>query len=56
MDYPSDKISLFIHNNEVYHEKHIQAFWEKHKDKFHKTNLIGPEENLKHGKARNMGM
>ncbi|XP_058874995.1 multifunctional procollagen lysine hydroxylase and glycosyltransferase LH3 [Acipenser ruthenus] len=56
MDYPSDKISLFIHNNEVYHEKHIQAFWEKHKDKFHKTKLIGPEENLKHGKARNMGM
>ncbi|XP_041094358.1 multifunctional procollagen lysine hydroxylase and glycosyltransferase LH3-like [Polyodon spathula] len=41
MDYPSDKISLFIHNNEVYHEKHIQAFWEKHKDKFHKTKVVG---------------
>ncbi|XP_043932935.1 multifunctional procollagen lysine hydroxylase and glycosyltransferase LH3 isoform X2 [Protopterus annectens] len=56
LDYPLSKISLFIHNKEVFHEVHIQAFWEKHKETFPSIKIVGPEENLSHGEARNMGM
>ncbi|XP_064409106.1 multifunctional procollagen lysine hydroxylase and glycosyltransferase LH3 [Latimeria chalumnae] len=56
LDYPQSKLHLFIHNNAVYHEKHIQAFWEKHKETFPSIKIVGPEENLSAGEARNMGM
>lgn len=41
---------------EVYHEKHIQKFWEENKDVFHSFKVVGPEENLSQGEARDMGM
>lgn len=56
LDYPKDKLRLFIHNNEVYHEKHIQRFWEDNKNVFSSFKVVGPEENLSQGEARNMGM
>ncbi|XP_072307017.1 procollagen-lysine,2-oxoglutarate 5-dioxygenase 2 isoform X2 [Eucyclogobius newberryi] len=56
MDYPRDKLRLFIHNNEVYHEKHIQSFWEANRNVFGSFKVVGPEENLSQGEARNMGM
>ncbi|XP_006637768.2 procollagen-lysine,2-oxoglutarate 5-dioxygenase 2 isoform X1 [Lepisosteus oculatus] len=56
LDYPKDKLSIFIHNNEVYHEKHIQRFWEQNKNALKSFKVVGPEENLSQGEARNMGM
>ncbi|XP_060949665.1 procollagen-lysine,2-oxoglutarate 5-dioxygenase 2 [Limanda limanda] len=56
LDYPHDKIHLFIHNNEVYHEKHIQKFWEENRNVFSSFKVVGPEENLSQGEARNMAM
>ncbi|KAM4718872.1 procollagen-lysine,2-oxoglutarate 5-dioxygenase 2 isoform 2-T2 [Anableps anableps] len=56
LDYPKDKLKLFVHNNEVYHEKHIQRFWEENRDTFKSFKVVGPEENLSQGEARNMGM
>uniref|UniRef100_A0A4W6D8Y3 procollagen-lysine 5-dioxygenase n=1 Tax=Lates calcarifer TaxID=8187 RepID=A0A4W6D8Y3_LATCA len=56
MDYPKDKLKLFVHNNEVYHEKHIQKFWEENRNAFNSFKVVGPEENLSQGEARNMGM
>uniref|UniRef100_A0A671XLN7 procollagen-lysine 5-dioxygenase n=1 Tax=Sparus aurata TaxID=8175 RepID=A0A671XLN7_SPAAU len=56
LDYPKDKLNLFIHNNEVYHEKHIQKFWEENRNVFGSFKVVGPEENLSQGEARNMGM
>jgi lysyl hydroxylase/galactosyltransferase/glucosyltransferase len=41
---------------EVYHEKHIQKFWEENKDVFRSFKVVGPEEILTQGEARNMGM
>jgi len=41
---------------EVYHEKHIQKFWEENKDVFRSFKVVGPEESLTQGEARNMGM
>ncbi|XP_061777230.1 procollagen-lysine,2-oxoglutarate 5-dioxygenase 2 [Nerophis ophidion] len=56
LDYPKDKLQVFVHNNEVYHEKHIQKFYEAHKNVFKSFKVVGPEENLSQGEARNMGM
>uniref|UniRef100_A0A4W5LHK1 Procollagen-lysine, 2-oxoglutarate 5-dioxygenase 2 n=1 Tax=Hucho hucho TaxID=62062 RepID=A0A4W5LHK1_9TELE len=56
LDYPKDKLNVFVHNNEVYHERHIQKFWEESKDVFNSFKVVGPEENLSQGQARNMGM
>ncbi|KAM8822969.1 procollagen-lysine,2-oxoglutarate 5-dioxygenase 2 isoform 2-T2 [Spinachia spinachia] len=56
LDYPKDKLKVFVHNNEVYHEKHIQKFWEENRNVFSTFKVVGPEENLSQGEARNMGM
>lgn len=41
---------------EVYHERHMQKFWEEHRNVFGSLKVVGPEENLSQGKARNMAM
>uniref|UniRef100_A0A7N6FI37 procollagen-lysine 5-dioxygenase n=1 Tax=Anabas testudineus TaxID=64144 RepID=A0A7N6FI37_ANATE len=51
LNYPTARIRLFIHNNVVYHERHIQRFWERHRSLFPGAVLVGPEENLKEDKA-----
>uniref|UniRef100_A0A3P8WAE7 procollagen-lysine 5-dioxygenase n=1 Tax=Cynoglossus semilaevis TaxID=244447 RepID=A0A3P8WAE7_CYNSE len=56
LDYPKDKLNVFVHNNEVYHEKHIQKFWEENRNVFNTFKVVGPEENLSQGEARNMAM
>uniref|UniRef100_A0A8D0DWG2 procollagen-lysine 5-dioxygenase n=1 Tax=Salvator merianae TaxID=96440 RepID=A0A8D0DWG2_SALMN len=56
LDYPKEEISVFIHNNEVYHERHIKRFWEKAKNMIRTIKIVGPEENLSQADARNMGM
>ncbi|KAM7376795.1 hypothetical protein PAMA_013531 [Pampus argenteus] len=56
LNYPIGRIRLFIHNNVVYHERHIQRFWEHHRSLFPDAQLIGPEENLQEDKARNMAV
>ncbi|XP_057679969.1 procollagen-lysine,2-oxoglutarate 5-dioxygenase 2 isoform X1 [Corythoichthys intestinalis] len=56
LDYPKDKLNVFVHNNEVYHERHMQKFWEEHKNVFRSLKVVGPEENLSQGEARNMAM
>uniref|UniRef100_A0A8C6SR44 procollagen-lysine 5-dioxygenase n=1 Tax=Neogobius melanostomus TaxID=47308 RepID=A0A8C6SR44_9GOBI len=49
LDYPRT-------SSEVYHEKHIQRFWEDNRNAFSSFKVVGPEENLSQGEARNMGM
>ncbi|KAF3703649.1 Procollagen-lysine,2-oxoglutarate 5-dioxygenase 2 [Channa argus] len=56
LDFPKDKLNIFVHNNEVYHEKHIQKFWEENRNVFNSFKVVGPEEILSQGEARNMGM
>ncbi|XP_049424197.1 multifunctional procollagen lysine hydroxylase and glycosyltransferase LH3 isoform X7 [Epinephelus fuscoguttatus] len=56
LNYPMTRIRLFIHNNVVYHERHIQKFWERHRALFPDALLVGPEENLQESKARTMAV
>ncbi|KAK0132169.1 Procollagen-lysine,2-oxoglutarate 5-dioxygenase 3 [Merluccius polli] len=55
-NYPVARIRLFIHNNVVYHERHIQKFWERHRSLFPEARLVGPEENLQQDQARTMAV
>ncbi|XP_035986991.1 multifunctional procollagen lysine hydroxylase and glycosyltransferase LH3 [Fundulus heteroclitus] len=56
LNYPKTRIRLFIHNNVVYHERHIQRFWERHRALFPDTVMVGPEEDLQEDKARTMAI
>ncbi|XP_064231779.1 multifunctional procollagen lysine hydroxylase and glycosyltransferase LH3 isoform X2 [Aotus nancymaae] len=56
LDYPHDRITLFLHNNEVFHEAHIADSWPQLQDHFATTKLVGPEEALSPGEARDMAM
>lgn len=56
MNYPSSRLRLFIHNNVVYHERHVDSFWQKHKALFPDAVLVGPEENLPEAQARTMAI
>ncbi|XP_029471734.1 procollagen-lysine,2-oxoglutarate 5-dioxygenase 2 isoform X2 [Rhinatrema bivittatum] len=56
LDYPKEKIDMFIHNYEVYHEIHIQKFWKQAKNMIKNLKIVGPEELLSPAEARNMGM
>ncbi|XP_067117894.1 multifunctional procollagen lysine hydroxylase and glycosyltransferase LH3 [Osmerus mordax] len=55
-NYPTSRMKLFIHNNVVHHEKHIQRFWERHRSEFPGARLVGPEENLQQAQARTMAV
>ncbi|MFT7796404.1 procollagen-lysine,2-oxoglutarate 5-dioxygenase 3 isoform X1 [Arapaima gigas] len=54
--YPTNRLRLFIHNNEVHHEPHIQQFWERHRAQFPHARIVGPEENLQQTQARSMAV
>ncbi|XP_028298229.1 multifunctional procollagen lysine hydroxylase and glycosyltransferase LH3 isoform X4 [Gouania willdenowi] len=56
INYPLSRLRLFIHNNVVYHERHIQTFWTNHAASFAEARLVGPEENLQEGGARTMAV
>ncbi|XP_069474352.1 procollagen-lysine,2-oxoglutarate 5-dioxygenase 2 isoform X2 [Ambystoma mexicanum] len=56
LDYPKEKLKFFIHNSAVYHEKHIQKFWQETKNIVANLKIVGPEELMSQAEARNMGM
>ncbi|XP_050952785.1 multifunctional procollagen lysine hydroxylase and glycosyltransferase LH3 [Labeo rohita] len=56
LNYPHARIRLFIHNNVVYHEQHVERFWTRHRSLFTGARIVGPEENLKQDQARNMAV
>lgn len=56
MNYPHTRLRLFIHNNVVYHEQHVERFWNRHRSLFPDLRIVGPEENLQHDQARTMAV
>ncbi|XP_062870973.1 multifunctional procollagen lysine hydroxylase and glycosyltransferase LH3 isoform X2 [Trichomycterus rosablanca] len=56
MNYPHTRLRLFIHNNVVYHEQHVQRFWNQHSSLFPDARIVGPEENLQQDQARTMAV
>ncbi|XP_067301470.1 multifunctional procollagen lysine hydroxylase and glycosyltransferase LH3 [Pseudorasbora parva] len=56
LNYPHTRLRLFIHNNVVYHEQHIERFWTRHRSLFPAARIVGPEENLRQDQARTMAV
>ncbi|XP_076145638.1 multifunctional procollagen lysine hydroxylase and glycosyltransferase LH3 [Alosa pseudoharengus] len=52
LNYPHSRLRLFIHNNVVHHERHIEQFWARHRSLFPSATIIGPEENMQQAVAR----
>lgn len=53
---PGGELRLFVHNREVHHEPHIAAVWPQLRRRFASVKLVGPEEAMGQGAARDMGM
>uniref|UniRef100_A0A8C5BXP0 procollagen-lysine 5-dioxygenase n=1 Tax=Gadus morhua TaxID=8049 RepID=A0A8C5BXP0_GADMO len=49
-------VVFMLCGQEVLHEKHIEKFWTEQRHHFKSFKVVGPEENLSQGDARNMGM
>ena len=56
LQYPKDKLHVFIHNAVEYHAKEAAAFAEEHRAEYASLTLVSHEENLKEWHARNRGM
>ncbi|XP_059089131.1 multifunctional procollagen lysine hydroxylase and glycosyltransferase LH3-like isoform X1 [Tigriopus californicus] len=61
MDYPRNKIDLFIYNSAEYHIKHVEQFkqllsTEKPEDQYHSIEVWTPEQNKKEWHAREHGI
>lgn len=56
INYPHTRLRLFLHNNVVYHEQHVQRFWNQHRSLFSDVRIVGPEENLHQSQARTMAV
>ncbi|KAM8794224.1 multifunctional procollagen lysine hydroxylase and glycosyltransferase LH3-like [Eudromia elegans] len=56
LDYPPRRVRLFLHNAEVAHEGHVAAAWPRLRAAFGDPRLVGPEEALGPGEARDMGL
>ena len=61
LEYPKDKIDLFIHNGEEYHDKDVKEFVndvqnENNEDRYNSVTVIGYEDNALESMARNAGI
>ena len=55
MDYPKDKIALFVHNAVEFHEEDVEEFL-KDQDKYLSVKALGPKDEIKEWHARNLGV
>lgn len=56
LDYPKDKIHLFIHNQFKYNTKHVEKFLEKNGRLYLSMKYIKPKERLKEWAARKLAV
>ncbi|XP_029013204.1 procollagen-lysine,2-oxoglutarate 5-dioxygenase 1 [Betta splendens] len=55
LQYPKNRLKLFISNQEAHHEPQVHAFLQDHGSLYQDVKLIGPEEQLKEAASRNLG-
>uniref|UniRef100_A0AAR2LM57 Procollagen-lysine,2-oxoglutarate 5-dioxygenase 1 n=1 Tax=Pygocentrus nattereri TaxID=42514 RepID=A0AAR2LM57_PYGNA len=46
LQYPKNRLKLFIYNQEPHHDQHIRSFLENHEADYQAVKLIGPDEDL----------
>ncbi|XP_066500754.1 procollagen-lysine,2-oxoglutarate 5-dioxygenase 1 isoform X2 [Hoplias malabaricus] len=55
LQYPKNRLQLFIYNQESHHEQHIHSFLEKHEADYQAVKLIGPNEGVDPITSRSLG-
>lgn len=55
-DYPKSKIHLFVRNNVDYHEKSVDAFFQKVFKEYASAKRIKPSDFMTESEARNIAM
>uniref|UniRef100_A0A7N8Y4N9 Procollagen-lysine,2-oxoglutarate 5-dioxygenase 1 n=1 Tax=Mastacembelus armatus TaxID=205130 RepID=A0A7N8Y4N9_9TELE len=55
LQYPKNRLKLFIYNQEVHHERQVSAFLQDHGSLYQDVKLIGPEEEMDGPASRNLG-
>uniref|UniRef100_A0AAR2ITI9 Procollagen-lysine,2-oxoglutarate 5-dioxygenase 1 n=1 Tax=Pygocentrus nattereri TaxID=42514 RepID=A0AAR2ITI9_PYGNA len=56
LQYPKNRLKLFIYNQEPHHDQHIRSFLENHEADYQAVKLIGPDEDVDPITSRNLGM
>uniref|UniRef100_A0AAR2M4Q3 Procollagen-lysine,2-oxoglutarate 5-dioxygenase 1 n=1 Tax=Pygocentrus nattereri TaxID=42514 RepID=A0AAR2M4Q3_PYGNA len=55
LQYPKNRLKLFIYNQEPHHDQHIRSFLENHEADYQAVKLIGPDEDVDPITSRNLG-
>ncbi|KAM8830980.1 procollagen-lysine,2-oxoglutarate 5-dioxygenase 1 [Synchiropus picturatus] len=55
LQYPKDRLKLFIYNKELHHEPAVTSFLQDHGSLYKEVKLTGPESQLDEASSRNMG-
>ncbi|KAL4646070.1 procollagen-lysine,2-oxoglutarate 5-dioxygenase 1 [Arapaima gigas] len=55
LQYPKERLKLFIYNHEPHHEQHVRSFMEDHGTKYRDVKVIGPEEEMDSVVSRSLG-
>lgn len=56
IDYPKEKIHLFIHSNVEHHKPAVQAFINDHSTEYKSFKLVNPEDNFSEASARSLAI
>ncbi|XP_041655153.1 procollagen-lysine,2-oxoglutarate 5-dioxygenase 1 isoform X1 [Cheilinus undulatus] len=55
LQYPKDKLKLFIHSQEAHHASQVSSFLKDHGSLYQDVRVIGPEEAIDGAESRNLG-
>ncbi|XP_064641909.1 procollagen-lysine,2-oxoglutarate 5-dioxygenase 1-like isoform X4 [Lineus longissimus] len=56
LDYPKQKIDLYVFNRVEHHSKDVTAFLETHSDEYHSVKSVTPDQNQLETEGRNNGI
>lgn len=56
LQYPKNRLKLFIYNQEAHHEGQISSFLKDHGSLYQDVKLVGPEEEMDQAASRNLGL
>uniref|UniRef100_A0A7N6ATX7 Procollagen-lysine,2-oxoglutarate 5-dioxygenase 1 n=1 Tax=Anabas testudineus TaxID=64144 RepID=A0A7N6ATX7_ANATE len=55
LQYPKNRLKLFIYNKEAHHERQVSSFLQDHGNLYQDVKFIGPEEEMDGAAPRNLG-
>ncbi|XP_034731721.1 procollagen-lysine,2-oxoglutarate 5-dioxygenase 1 isoform X1 [Etheostoma cragini] len=55
LQYPKNRLKLFIYNQEAHHERHVSSFLQQHGSLYQDVKVVGPEEEMDEAASRNAG-